>query len=596
MSILLKIEHLHKSFADRILFDGLNLTIGKKQHIAVIGRNGAGKSTLFRAIMDQEPVDSGTIFIADTTRIGYLRQEDGLHVDDRSILEILMEASGQPEWECARVASQFAFDAEMLQAPVSSYSGGYQMRVKLISLLLHDPNLLLLDEPTNFLDLSTILLLEQFLRSYEGSFLLISHDREFLRRTCEQTVHIGRGKAEFFDGDIDTYESFKAAELEFAKKHNKKLGREVAHLQTFVDRFRYKASKASQAQSKLKQLEKLKQGRIHIADTEMHARIVIPRVAERKGIAVSTYQLAIGYPDATVATEIQFDIDRGERIAILGDNGQGKTTLLKTIAGVLEPRTGSYRTGPHMSVGYYAQHVPQMLEPTDQVLTYLEGKAAPGMKSEDVLKMAGNFLFYDHDLKKPVSILSGGEKARLCLAGLLLEGHDILLLDEPTNHLDVETVAALGTALAESNVTILLVSHDRSFVGRVATGIIEVADGKVKRYQHDYDNYLYHLKKRLAIVSDEPKKAAISTKKELSREERLIRRERRTKLQSAIREVEEALIDLEREKEKIHTWFINNPGEFDERRTLRLQSIEASLEEKERMWVELQKELEDVTS
>lgn len=594
MSVLLKVEYLNKSYADRILFDGLNLTIGEKEHIAVIGRNGAGKSTLIRCIMDEEQYESGDIFIPETTRIGYLRQEDSLHADNRSVHEYLIAESGQPEWECARVASQFAFDEDMLRERVASYSGGYQMRIKLIALLLHDPNLLLLDEPTNFLDLSTILLLEQFLRSYEGSFLLISHDREFLRKTCTQTIHIGGGKAEYFDGDLDTYLEHKKTEEEFARRHNKKLAKEASHLQEFVDRFRYKASKASQAQSKIKQIERLKATQLDIASDDPYARIDIPNTIDKKGLALSCYELSIGYPDYTVAKDINFDIDRGERIAILGDNGQGKSTLLKTLAGVLEPLSGSYRTGVRMSVGYYAQHVPQMLSPTDQVLTYLESSAAPGLKKEDVLKMAGNFLFFDADLKKPISILSGGEKARLCLAGLLLERHDMLMLDEPTNHLDVETVDALGSALADSNLTILIVSHDRSFVSRVATSVIEVANGDVKRYHHDYDNYLYHLKKRLHIGEQAAEKKQEQSEKDLSREERLIRRERRKKLESAIREQEETISELEREKEKIHSWFVHHPGEFDERRSVRLNSIEASLEAAEREWVRLSKDLEGV--
>jgi ATP-binding cassette subfamily F protein 3 len=591
MSVLLKVEYLHKSYADRILFDGLNLTIGARQHIAVIGRNGAGKSTLIRCIMGLESYEAGEVYIPNTTHIGYLRQEDTLHADDRSVLDYLTETTNEPEWECARVASQFAFDANMLQKPVTSYSGGYQMRIKLIALLLHKPNLLLLDEPTNFLDLSTILLLEQFLRSYDGSFLLISHDREFLRKTCLQTIHIGGGRAEFFDGDLDTYIKTKAEEQEFAKKHNKKLAREEAHLQAFVDRFRYKASKASQAQSKLKQLEKLQLERMQLEGPESDARITIPRIEDRKGVAVSTFELEIGYPGKTIASGITFDIERGERIAILGDNGQGKTTLLKTLAGVLTPLSGSYRTGVQMSVGYYAQHVPQMLAPTDQVFSYLEHKAAPGLKKEDVLRMAGNFLFFEHDLKKSVSVLSGGEKARLCLAGILLERHHMLMLDEPTNHLDVETVEALGTALAESNVTVLLVSHDRSFVSRVATSVIEVAGGTIKRYHHDYDNYLYHLKKRLHI-GEQTVAVHIQTEKELSREERIIRKERRKKLETAMREVEETISDLERERQKIHDWFVAHPGEFDERRTMRLNSIAAALEEAEREWERVGSEME----
>jgi ATP-binding cassette subfamily F protein 3 len=241
-----------------------------------------------------------------------------------------------------------------------------------------------------------------------------------------------------------------------------------------------------------------------------------------------------------------------------------------------------------MSVGYYAQHVPAMLSPTDQVLTYLEEKAAPGLKKEDVLKMAGNFLFYDHDLKKPISILSGGEKARLCLAGLLLERHDMLMLDEPTNHLDVETVEALGAALARTNLTILIISHDRSFVSRTATSVIEVADGQVKRYHHDYDNYLYHLKQRLHIGESQQKEEQTQTEKELSREERLARREARKILEKKIRELEEDIAELEKERTKLHDWFLAHPGVYHERNTLRLNSIELALAEKEQAWIHLQ--------
>jgi len=581
MSVLLQINNLIKTYDRRPIFDGLTLTISTNQHIGVVGRNGAGKSTLFKMIMKQEPLDDGEVIVHERTRIGYIRQQDNPFDLTETVIGFLMRSSGKDEWKCAKLAGQFHIKGEQLEREIGSFAGGYQMRIKIIAMLLDEPNLLLLDEPTNYLDLSTLLLLEQFLQKFSGSFLLISHDREFLKRTCDQTLEIAQGKAHYFPQPLEEYLKHKVQQEEFAKRYNKKIARQQRHLQTFVDRFRYKASKASQAQSKLKQIERLES--ITIQNPVNIAAISIPRIQEKKGTALSVQDMSIGYENALVASDITFDIDRGERVAIVGNNGQGKTTLLKTITGAIPALAGTQKFGLSMRVGYYAQHVPEMLDPVDQVQTHLENIAGSGINDQDIYKMAGNFLFHDDDLKKSISVLSGGEKARLCLAGLLLQKNDMLLLDEPSNHLDFETVEALSEALAESNTTMLFVSHNRTFVNPVATSIIEVKNGKVHRSHHDYENYVYHLKQQLGIhntTSEEPKLSPANNKKE----QRVRAREQLKKAKKDLQKIEIRIMDLEKQKQEVETWFGKNPTTFSRMKQEELARVKRELHEAEEEW------------
>jgi ATP-binding cassette subfamily F protein 3 len=329
MPTLLQINNLCKSFGPRAIFDDLTLTISDKQKIGVIGRNGAGKSTLFKIIIGEDDYNSGIVTVHDNTRLGYLNQHDTF-AEKETVMEFLKRQSGKEAWQCAKIAGKFQIKNDLLESEIVSLSGGFQMRVKLVALLLQDPNLLLLDEPTNFLDLTTLLLLENFLRSYRGSFLLISHDREFLKNTCQMTLEIEQGKAYLYPEPLEEYLAYKEEQLQMAKRYNKKIEREKRHLQDFVDRFRYKASKATQAQSKLKQIAKLKT--MDIAHPLSNVRIRLPQVENRKGLALRVNELSIGYNQKIVAKDISFDIDRGEHVAIVGDNGQGKTIFLKTIA------------------------------------------------------------------------------------------------------------------------------------------------------------------------------------------------------------------------------------------------------------------------
>ena len=502
MSVLLQIKNLSKAYGTQVILNQASFSVREKQRIGIIGRNGAGKSTLLKIITNYEKADKGEFNISASTRLGYLKQED-IFLDSEKVIDYLLRISGKDNWQCGKVASKFCLKEKELDSKISSLSGGYQMRVKLSAMLLQEPNLLLLDEPTNYLDMSTMLLLENFLNDYQGAFIIISHDREFLENVCYETLEIENGKIYFFPGNLSQYEKFKLDKLTSAKRFNKKQDLKEKHLQEFVTRFRSKASKASQAQSKIKEINKIK--RIKILKKIADVRIKIPEIETRKGLALRLENLKIGYDKKIIADEISIDIERGEHLAVLGDNGEGKSTFLKTLAEQINFLDGSLRWMQNTKIAYYAQHVSLDMKSKDTVEAYLNYSAGNNQSNEDILRMASNFLFRNDDLKKTISMLSGGEKARLCLAGILLNENNVLLLDEPNNHLDFSTVEALGRALHETSATVLFISHDRSFVNMLADGIVEVRQGKVKRFIGDYDDYIVSLRERASLKNVQEK-------------------------------------------------------------------------------------------
>ena len=592
MQTFLQINNLSKSYGPHVIFDDASLTVTEKQKIGVIGRNGAGKSTLFKMIIGEEEYNTGTITIHDIAHLGYLQQQDP-YTPEETVMHFLRRASNKEEWQCAKMAGQFDIKHERLDMPIGSLSGGYQMRVKLSAMLLQDPNLLLLDEPTNYLDLNTLLLLEKFLQDYSGSFLVITHDREFLKNTCEQTLEVDQGRMFLHPEPIEEYLEYKQHQIEISKLYNKKVDREARHLQKFVDRFRYKAAKASQAQSKIKQIAKLK--KIDIVHPMSSVRIRIPQPENKKGLMLRTTDLSVGYKEKIIARNITLDIERGEHIAILGENGQGKSTFLKTIAEILPSLGGTYKWRDSVKRAYYSQHVSLMLNPTLQIIQYLESVSAPDVKMEELLEMASNFLFRGLDTKKSISVLSGGEKARLCLAGLLLGKHDVLILDEPTNHLDFETVEALGIALQDYQGTILFVSHNRTFVNLIATGIIEVKNGVVKRYPHNYEEYVYHLSQDIldqeAIMQklerEEQKKTS------LTGEQRAEVHGQLKEYKKALREIENTLAEYEKEKQLLHNYFSRNPTKYAPDKMERLHDLGHLIQEQEKEWLSTQEKIDE---
>ena len=494
MAVLLQIRDAHKSYGGPALLDGAEVSITDDVKVGFVGRNGAGKSTLFKILIGEEELDRGEVIRHPKLRLGYLRQHDAF-LPGETVLDFLMRDSGQPDWKCGEVAAQFELKGAYFDGPVSVLSGGWQTRVKLAALLLHTPNLLLLDEPTNFLDLRTQILLEHFLRNYDKACLIVSHDRAFLGATCDHTLDLSRGKLTMYPGKIDAHR----ANQEERKKHDERVNAGVLakkkHLEEFIAKNKARASTATRAKSKEKQLEKLET--VEIAAEEPTVNIRAPRVEPRRGPALRCIDVAMGYPERQIASEINVEVSHGARTAVVGDNGQGKTTFLRTIVDSLKPRAGEVRWGHGCTIGIYAQHVYTSLPQNQTVLEYLENTAPGGTKIQEILNGAASLLFRGGDVKKKVAFLSGGERARLCLAGLMLSQYNVLILDEPGNHLDVESVDSLAEALLAYKGTVIFTSHDRYFLKRVATSIIEVRDGRVVNYLGDYEAYLYSVNKEI---------------------------------------------------------------------------------------------------
>jgi len=575
---LLQVKDLSKEYGGKIIFSGLSFSIFNKQKIGVIGRNGAGKSTLFKIILGKEQADSGEIIIGSDVIVGSIEQESDF-LGNESALNYLKRKSNQEDWQCQKVASQFRFKAEQLNKPSTELSGGWQMRLKLSAMLLLEPTLFLLDEPTNYLDLGTILLLEDFLKSYRGAFLIISHDREFLKNTCTETIEITAHRCISFPQGIEAYLAFKEQRLTSDQNLNKKIDREQKHLQKFVDRFRYKDSKAKQAQAFIKKIDRMEVHKISIEHNASSVRITMPDVLKLKKTILNVDNLSIGYNHQALVTDLDFIVKGGERIIIVGDNGQGKTTLLRTLTEELPPVSGSFSWFTGLKRGYYGQQSTLNLNSDEQVGEYLRRLANSDLKTEKILQMAGDFLFRDEDLKKSLGVLSGGEKSRLVLAGLLLSKPDILVLDEPSNHLDFETVESLGSALQEYNGVLLFTSHDRTFANLVTTGIIELNNGQAKRYYHGYEDYINQLEKRLELNSLLKDFVQTAKPQPVYQENK----ERQKQLKS----LENKLIKLQIEQELIFKYFADNPINYDHRKVVELEELKQQIATAEAAWLEL---------
>lgn len=583
MQALLELHGISKTLGGRLLFDGVDLTVADTQRIAVIGRNGAGKTTLMQVLLGKEKPDAGTVRYLDGLRLGSVEQHEKF-VPGETAIAYLTRETGKPEWECGKLAARFQVKNSLLGTACDQLSGGYQMRVRLAAMLLRDPNLLILDEPTNYLDLATLLLLEDFLRTFRGGYLIVSHDRQFLKNTCTSTLEVGGGKARFYPGPLEDYFAQKEQELAFQLKTKRRIDDERLRLQSFVDRFRAKASKASQAQSKLKQLHRLQT--IEIDHTLPVPRINIMAQRVPPGYALRTVGLGVGYGERIVAKGIELDIQRGDHVVLAGENGQGKSTFLKTVAGYIPPLEGRYKWWPKASLGYYDQHVLRMLRPEETVENFLARSAASDLQREDILRMAGDFLFRGDDLEKQTKVLSGGERARLCLAALLLQRHAVLLLDEPTNHLDVETAEALAVALSEYPGTVLFVSHDRTFVQIVANRILEVRDGTVRQYLHTYEEYVQDMEQRL---EDDVR---VAMEPAADKAEARIRHERLTELKRDVSRLEKKMEEWDKKKSKLMAFFFENPLDYDPEKRRQLEEANEALGMLEGKWYELQTEIQ----
>lgn len=586
MAVLLQLRDAHKSYGEQTLLDGAECTLTDNVKTGFIGRNGAGKSTLLRVLLGEEELDRGEVIRHPSLRLGYLRQHDPFRPGE-SALDFLMRDSEQPDWKCGEVAGQFEIKGAYLEGPVKELSGGWQTRVKLAALLLHEPNLLLLDEPTNFLDLRTQILLEQFLKNHDEACLIVSHDRAFLTATCSHTLDLTAGKLTMFPGPIEAHLQNVEEQRLRDERTNQTIIAKQRQLQRFIDQNRANANTASQARNKKKQLERLQT--TEIASDLPTASVIAPDVEPRQGPALRCRNLTIGYPEHDVATGVDVEIEHGSRAAIVGDNGQGKTTFLRTIVGSLDPKGGSLRWGHGCDIGTYAQHVYTSLPEERTVLEYLEYQAIPGTTTQSILKMAGALLFRDAAVRKKIKVLSGGERARLCLAGILLGTHNILVLDEPGNHLDVETVEALANALLEYKGTVIFTSHDRHFMSRIASCVIEVRDGRVINYNGDYDTYLYAVNRE---ITDGRREEAAGLAKTPDDHRRIVVKAKpndERKLRKELSKIEKLIARLDEEKRDFNEQLLK---ETDPDKALELHNeVEAraqKLADAEERWCELQ--------
>lgn len=595
MGVLFQITQAYKSYGDQVLLEDAEATINDNTKVGFIGKNGAGKSTLLRVLLGEEELDRGEVIRSSSLRLGYLRQHDPF-LPDESALDFLMRDSNQPDWKCGEVAGEFELKGSYLHGPISKLSGGWQTRVKLAALLLHEPNLLMLDEPTNFLDVRTQILLEHFLKNHRSACLIVSHDRAFLNATCTHTLDLSRGKLTVFPGKVDAFLEFQKEKREHDMRSNEAIMSKRRHLEEFIAKNKARAATATLARSKSKQLERLELTEIEGA--EATANIRAPKVEPRKGNAVRCRDLAIGYPDRQVASDIQLEIEHGSRAAIVGDNGQGKTTFLRTIVDSLAPLGGEVKWGHGCQIGVYAQHVYTSLPENRTVLDYLHSQAAPGKKDQEILDLAGALLFKGAAVNKRIPVLSGGERARLCLAGLLLSKHNVLILDEPGNHLDVDTVEALAEALVAYEGTVIFTSHDRHFMKRVASCIIEVRDGRVVNHSGHYDVYLDRVNKEIeagerelaslrATLPSEVKNATYQPSSDGPRTEKVIRKEMKAE--------ERSIAQLDEQKKTLTAQF-ESTDDADEaiRLESEIASVTAQLSDAENRWSELFAEVEAI--
>lgn len=548
---LLQLKDGVKAFGARTIFSGASFAVNEGEKIGVIGPNGAGKSTLFRSLVGHDELDGGQITRANGLRLGYLEQED--HWSREVTVEAhLTSQTATPLWEVKQMAPRLGLRLEDFPKPVMSLSGGYRMRVKLLYLLASKPDLMLLDEPTNYLDLETLVVLENFLQSTTSAFMLISHDREFLRRTTDHILEIEDGQMTKYAGNIDDYFEQKALLREQLEKAFASAQAKRKEVLDFVARYGAKASRARQAQSRLKRLEKMEA--IEMRPLAARTRIHLPEPARTGRAVVSVKDAKLGYGEKVVIDSLNMELNKGDHLGVVGVNGAGKSTLLKALAGELKPLIGEMEYGMGVDVSYYAQHVAERLSPTDTVFEAMAAFASADVKRQEILDLAGSLLFSGDDVAKKVAVLSGGEKSRVALGRILLKKSSLLLLDEPTNHLDFDTVEALTQALMNFPGTVVVVSHDRGFVGRISSKILEVRDGRAEVYPGTYDEYVWSVQKGvLALARTEGGRedtALPSDVREIGVKETGFNfKDRKKQIEKELRGLEKELLALDKETE-----------------------------------------------
>ncbi len=568
---MLTISGMTKSFGARVLFEDMTLQVNRGDRIGLVGPNGAGKSTLFSLVLGHDSPDEGEMQIERNATLGHLPQETA-PVGDETVLALATSVSPevaeflghQLEPKAKQILHGLAFRERDFDRPLKAMSGGWVMRAYLACLLVQQPDLLLLDEPTNHLDLEALRWFQEYLTNYPGAILLISHDREFLNHLVGSIVDIRQGQLHRYRGNYDEYLVQREAQKEQLAAAYKNQQKKIDQLQEFADRFRAKASKASQAQAKLKQIERMDK----IEAPVNEARSIKFRFPQppRSGLKVITLEdIDHAYGETVVYRGLHFVAERGQRIVLVGPNGAGKSTLLKLLAGALPVQAGIRELGLNVKVGYYAQYRVEMLNPQHTVLE--SALDTPERISEQFVRtVLGSFLFRGDDVFKSVSVLSGGEKSRLALVKLLLDPPNLLLMDEPTTHLDMASIDALIGALRQYEGTLIFISHDVYFIRQLARHVLHVDAGKLTHYHGDYQ---YFLEKSAATAVPAPVVERVDTpprtnfrdqkrREAEARQERYRQKQAAEALEKEVARLEQLQKELTAELEKPETY--EKPG------------------------------------